>query len=1533
MRSAVPRGSAPMRAAPVGTPVEEKPWVLTLPNETNGEVINRREIYSSQKHGDMDPIVFSSAIPQDLPEHLLSDLTIQVLRQAPTRMIPNILGYLACSYSREIIQRRNKDTNKFEEVAAIDVSLLRRVVSSEGKSVCGCVFKKGDLVWNCRNCAKDPTCVQCDPCFRKSNHKGHEVYFHRAGGDSGCCDCGDPEAWSKQGNCTDHQPKNADHDPSESFPTDLKRAFRAVVQGILTMTAEFAIISTRGMEPITDNKNMIFRAMRTALPTENVVVRVHNDDCHTFDQVIRAFRSCGKEQIEANKLTDKVDKEGCAVLLTTLPTDSELTRYYDNLKNKANLIVSIVPEDILLLEEKLLTGLKWTLAMGNMSEGFRRLVSQEMLTEIGSTSVHSIPLLNKGPYHQWILSNAFANQEDAASNFPSEITQVSSIEELPMNLSMPCSVSAIDPSGEESNPIIIEEEFKERIRHPFNYCHRNVWSVLSMASPFLTLPLKKWIHDVIMRFQHDRLFKNGFSQIITTLYPSLSILYCRHFGVSDDSIFRTTVQLYTAHSIVELMSTTGIADRVFPEGKQRHITIATALANTLYGILVDLGKSELSINEPYSVTRKKENTFLNHHSIRTNRVSVICRDFEYLTGNSFFCTRMLLNEINPGTIESWIDVCRLLQEIDQYQRLTTNHVEFEDDVWQYAANLALEIETVSTHLVASTFLDPSLSSIDNEFHVGSSEPTSEGNSMKVEGTNQTQHYSFEELQVLRKTALERVVKKTVAAVVDFYSSRNLLTQEIDTSHDIEGGITLTRLPFQVSKDPVSCHLPLHRLYLKSFMYAAYGNISCEDALAYIRSLSNSSKRLLFDWPLRCLAWNSQVNVCKMWVRNGTAVANLLYNYSRPPLSRQLRDMDLLAVQIALLTNSSVDRVLLMVADRFEVLQLIDNLQEFGEDQLNEYRPQLLSEFLRTLIHVFTCLPFALLDGTTNTKKQTVEGIDRVLKREVFHQVLAGHQSLSALSNLKASIGQSNRTISDQMILNAVNELCQIRTDTGSNASAGAMGEETPNNKLVLLEKSYRYFDPEFINMSTKNAVPSTDRVRDYLKSLGTTTNNWNAGSVYDSNPYIPLVSLEALPIPHRDFALVRELLVKSQRFVEILHRCMQISWNNSISASTERSRRVASFNRSIIMGRVIHLVTLQIHCHTLNPEAFALDSIYSIENPSGWGLLQNLCMVWQKETFKDDFIYHQGLGFILHHFSQHVRSLDSMLHRYGFSNVSGLGSAEDEKKRRRKEAQAKALEEAKKRAAEAMKMFGAEMSDDEDEEDGDEAKSSGKSAVDNGKEGDENAMDVQDSNESMAASAKKLKSTMPICIVCREKDKENDALGFLCFAQTSNAGKNILLSQTEMVNPVSKVYRVVALDGCDVLSEPNDSGSSSASGSVVVGFIPFNESVIVDERKGNWMKISVPYDGWIKLHRSRKTNQPAPGINSTAKRAGFVLNVLHPVKDCLFNKNGGTRVHSKCFVVLICSTSFDFSKIFTFTVSTCGHAMHFGCWDLVYATK
>ena len=71
-------------------------------------------------------------------------------------------------------------------------------------TACGHIFKAGESTYHCKTCAADETCVLCARCFEASDHEGHMVFISVSPGNSGCCDCGDAEAWKKQVPCTIH---------------------------------------------------------------------------------------------------------------------------------------------------------------------------------------------------------------------------------------------------------------------------------------------------------------------------------------------------------------------------------------------------------------------------------------------------------------------------------------------------------------------------------------------------------------------------------------------------------------------------------------------------------------------------------------------------------------------------------------------------------------------------------------------------------------------------------------------------------------------------------------------------------------------------------------------------------------------------------------------------------------------------------------------------------------------------------------------------------------------------------------------------------------------------------------------------------------------------------------------------------------------------------------------------------------------------------------------------------------------------------
>jgi E3 ubiquitin-protein ligase UBR1 len=75
---------------------------------------------------------------------------------------------------------------------------------------CGHIFKNGEATYRCKTCTADDTCVLCARCFDASDHEGHQVFVSVSPGNSGCCDCGDDEAWVRPVHCNIHS-DDAEH--------------------------------------------------------------------------------------------------------------------------------------------------------------------------------------------------------------------------------------------------------------------------------------------------------------------------------------------------------------------------------------------------------------------------------------------------------------------------------------------------------------------------------------------------------------------------------------------------------------------------------------------------------------------------------------------------------------------------------------------------------------------------------------------------------------------------------------------------------------------------------------------------------------------------------------------------------------------------------------------------------------------------------------------------------------------------------------------------------------------------------------------------------------------------------------------------------------------------------------------------------------------------------------------------------------------------------------------------------------------------
>lgn len=593
--------------------MEATGWVL--------ETLEEKVVWHGTKEKFPSSKMLQDIVSQNLTPEQLTDFTIQAVRYCPPRALPNLLSFFSCSC--------------WAGDGTIDTKRLMTLPNANKRSMCGRPVKKGDIMWICRQCGKDSTCVQCDDCFQNSNHEGHEVYFYRssASGGGGCCDCGDPEAWQDMGNCcnhgADHNSKNVD--PTSVIPEELLVSLDAVISGIFLVLLNVITTELCGFEAPSQHSP-------TILP-EEVVVRLHNDDLHTFDDVTLALIAAGLTQSTAASITMSVDQEGCAKVLTT-GNKTEVQRLWDTLGTEAALMVSVVPVSTVAIEENLSVSWAWLMQLAASNDGLMRHITQRFLES--TDKLCSVlkgarsdvmqrhlpgPLISYPPYLPLRPGGTYPDPPPAYGVRSAHRGQVV----IPpgsdgARLNDITKVTRLTPFAplNESGSADVEASSGE-----VHYTPHVMMSVLLATSPYLSKAIQKGLHDAVILLQQDVLFKTSFSQLLVHVYPTLSVLFFHGIGTHNDTIFTSSVQVFTSDSVVKMMSAEGIDTRPVPvnydtsDRENCHfITITSTLTSTILAAFHNL---DCDFN-------RENDDFLQDFAMKNRRVVHACRDLEYVAG-------------------------------------------------------------------------------------------------------------------------------------------------------------------------------------------------------------------------------------------------------------------------------------------------------------------------------------------------------------------------------------------------------------------------------------------------------------------------------------------------------------------------------------------------------------------------------------------------------------------------------------------------------------------------------------------------------------------------------------------------------------------------------------------------------------------------------------------------------------------------------------------------------------------------------------
>lgn len=272
--------------------------------------------------------------------------------------------------------------------------------AARGKS-CGHIFKPGEATYRCKTCGADDTCVLCSRCYDSSDHNGHMVYVSVSSGNSGCCDCGDPEAWRIPVHCAIHTSLSESNDQKRiakgkapALPQGLAEAIRMTIGRVFDFICDVISCSPEQFRLQKTKQSILLDEKMSRLTSrfyggdiieENCefALLLWNDEKHTVievrDQVARACKVSSQESLQRAYETDDI---GRSIIKYSYDVD-ELLRV-SQIIEQIKVTVTIRSARDTFREQMCGTIVEWLSDIAGCSVGsdhdiLRRVICEEML--------------------------------------------------------------------------------------------------------------------------------------------------------------------------------------------------------------------------------------------------------------------------------------------------------------------------------------------------------------------------------------------------------------------------------------------------------------------------------------------------------------------------------------------------------------------------------------------------------------------------------------------------------------------------------------------------------------------------------------------------------------------------------------------------------------------------------------------------------------------------------------------------------------------------------------------------------------------------------------------------------------------------------------------------------------------------------------------------------------------------------------------------------------------------------------------------
>ncbi|KAG8449458.1 hypothetical protein GDO86_016202 [Hymenochirus boettgeri] len=193
-------------------------------------------------------------------------------------------------------------------------------------------------------------------------------------------------------------------------------------------------------------------------------------------------------------------------------------------------------------------------------------------------------------------------------------------------------------------------------------------------------------------------------------------------------------------------------------------------------------------------------------------------------------------------------------------------------------------------------------------------------------------------------------------------------------------------PFQVSKDPISIHLPLSRMLAGLYSHMCRTGVIAR--LCEIIAPEELQVERIIEDPLRCLVLVGQV-AAEMWRRNGLTIVSQVFYYHDVKCREEMYDKDILMLQIGA-SCMDPNSFLLLLLQRYELEEAFTKVAVPTKDMdLARQRNILIEEML----HILICI----------TGERYVPGISDITReectmREIIHLLCIEPMAHSAIAN-------------------------------------------------------------------------------------------------------------------------------------------------------------------------------------------------------------------------------------------------------------------------------------------------------------------------------------------------------------------------------------------------------------------------------------------------------------------------------------------------------------------------------------------------------